>query len=413
MEATNVAGLGNEVGGVAISNTTDTNKSHIQYGSVEVNRFGVTSISHTMEGRGRRRKVKEGFSNEIKNVKASSTQGDLWIHSAWYRELARFGVGMAKLLKGLWHLLMGGMRGRTGRPAEAGTITPRERQLVDASDDSDQPDIYEQFLRGDTFSICPTTTRILNLRENHEMVQLVVRLQQLPKTTTETETVSLYTDLSSVPSTSAPLLLAHMTDTSTSPLTRRRYSRLVSGADNRSPERESMYDDWSKLVDDRKFMFGPVDEAEELSAARRNCVICTVEPRQIDLLALSVSNLLSSSFVWSAHQCLSPCLDVLHSVMIVRENLATRSSASKHTCPCCRRKYVLRNLGEWTVLTFNGILSAWRATPKYLFLRSQCTRVCILVYQQLIIAKHATWSSCTRYVRYSRYEYYNIMDSRK
>src|SRR5882762_2423141 len=154
LEATSVAGLGNEVGGVTLSDTTVANKPHTEYGSVEMNRFGVTSISNTMEGRGRRRKLKEGFSNEIKNVKASSSESELWIDSAWYRELLRFGAGVGKFGRGLWRFVWDGLRGR-GRhrpdavaPAHEG-IASLERSS-DSGDESDGPDIYDRFLQRET-----------------------------------------------------------------------------------------------------------------------------------------------------------------------------------------------------------------------------------------------------------------------
>lgn len=270
LEATNVAGLGNEVGGVAISDTTNPDKPHTRYGSVEMNRFGVTSISHTVEGRGHRRKPKEGLANEIKNVKPSSGQGDLWIHSAWYRELANFGIGIGKFVVGLWRLVAGSLRKRICRIAQPSGS--EETYPVDEGDESDQPDIYERFLRGETISddgedFAPSQGSFTGSASG------------TPSTISDnddgTETVGLYADLSST-STSAPVLLAHMTDMSTSPLTRRRYSRLVGG----SPERKSVYDEWSKIVDDRRSVSEHVED-DVLAETRRNCVICTAEPRQI------------------------------------------------------------------------------------------------------------------------------------
>jgi hypothetical protein len=284
LEATSVAGLGNEVGGVTVSETTIANKPHTEYGSVEINRFGVTSISNTMEGRGRRRKLKEGFANEIKNIKASSGEGELWVNSAWYRELVRFGVSVGKFAKGLWRLAWDGLRGRVRRrsqdvvaPGREG-ITSLERMATNASDESDEPDIYDRFLRGET---------VTDDEEEYEPTRRsrTTSVSGTPSTMSddndESETVGLYADLSSAASTStsAPVLLAHMTDTAASPLTRRRYSRLVAG-EATSPEQGSVFDDWSKIIDDRRSMFGPV-ATDGLAESRRNCVICTVEPRQI------------------------------------------------------------------------------------------------------------------------------------
>ena len=281
LEATSVAGLGNEVGGVTVSDTTVANKSHTEYGSVELNRFGVTSISNTMEGRGRRRKVKEGFANEIKSVKASSSEGEIWINAAWYRELLRFGLGVGKFSKGLLRLVWDGLRGRVRHPrhvaAPAGDGTVALERTT-ASDQSDESDIYDRFLRGEV---------VTDDEEDFEPTRRsrTASVSGTPSAVSDdddgSETIGLYADLSSAASASAPVLLAHMTDTATSPLTRRRYFRLVSGGDTASPERETAFDDWSKLIDDRRSMFGSVEGNDEMADLRRNCVICTVEPRQI------------------------------------------------------------------------------------------------------------------------------------
>ena len=282
LEATSVAGLGNEVGGVTLSDTTVAHKPHTEYGSVEMNRFGVTSISNTMEGRGRRRKFKEGFANELKNVKAGSGDGELWIHSAWFRALVRFGVGVGKFCKGLWRLVCDGLRGRVRRHPQGAVALGREgsdsveRPPIDASYESDESEIYDRFVRGE--AVTDDEGEFEPTRRSR-----TASVSGTPSTMSddndEGETVGLYVDLSSAASTStsAPVLLAHMTDTSNSPLTRRRYSRLVSGGEtfSRDPSNNQ-----SKTIDDSISTVGSTDK-DGLSESRRNCVICTVEPRQI------------------------------------------------------------------------------------------------------------------------------------
>lgn len=285
LEATNVAGLGNEVGGVTVSNTTVANKPHIEYGSAELNRFGVTSISNTMEGRGRRRKIKEGLANEIKSVKASSSEGELWINSAWCRELVRFGLGVGKFAKGLSRWVWDGLRGRVRRRPRRvavpdGEVTSVLERSTSANDEPDELDVYDRFLRGE---IVTDDDEDFEPTRQSQTASLSDTPSTMSDDDNENETIALYADLSSAasPSTSAPVLLAHMTDTAASPLTRRRYSRLVSGGDTASPERETVFDDWSKIIDDRRAMFGSADDNDGLADSRRNCVICTVEPRQI------------------------------------------------------------------------------------------------------------------------------------
>ena len=81
---------------------------------------------------------------------------------------------------------------------------------------------------------------------------------------------------------SAPLLLAHMTDKSASPLTRRGYKRLVSGPSQARAKDDS--DDWDDFVSDRrraKRIVMPPSDEDPASLNARTCVVCTVEPRDI------------------------------------------------------------------------------------------------------------------------------------
>ena len=285
LEATSVAGLGNEVGGVTVSSTNDVDKTFTEYGLVEINRFGIMSITNTTEGRGRRRRLREGFANEIKHVKASTAEGELWIDAVWYRELVRFGVGLARFVKGLgrlvWNGLLGKIRASDLLPPASAEETNVSQMRVDLgeSEESDGQDDYARFIRGENVSDDDDDEFDVS-RVSHN-----ASTSSTPSTPSEydegAETVGLYADLSSAASTStsAPLLLAHMTDTSSSPLTRRRYSHLVSGGSPRSPETQGMFDDWSTLIGDRRYT--GFEDDDGLADTRRNCVICTVEPRQI------------------------------------------------------------------------------------------------------------------------------------
>ncbi|KAL0946399.1 hypothetical protein HGRIS_012625 [Hohenbuehelia grisea] len=101
----------------------------------------------------------------------------------------------------------------------------------------------------------------------------------------------------------APVLLAHMTHDGSSPLTRRRYTSLLHGA---SGVTEDIPTQKTK---------GKEKSPSTLDESRRNCVVCTVEAREI--------------ICWPC-RCLALCDEC-------RESLASRSAASKHRCPCCRR----------------------------------------------------------------------------
>ena len=69
LDVTSVAGLGNEVSGIALRDHGETLKRQVQYGEAEMNRFGVSSITHATEYQGSRRTRKDGFSNEIRRVR--------------------------------------------------------------------------------------------------------------------------------------------------------------------------------------------------------------------------------------------------------------------------------------------------------------------------------------------------------
>lgn len=95
------------------------------------------------------------------------------------------------------------------------------------------------------------------------------------------EQAQLYADLSTSASqaASAPLLLAHMTDTSPSPLTQRRYRRLMFGA-----RRTDEYEEWDEFVLEwRRTKRAEVEARGEdaLAEHTRNRVICTVELQDI------------------------------------------------------------------------------------------------------------------------------------
>jgi len=327
-EASSVLGLGNEVGGVAAVMPLPLSK----HGSVELNRFGVTSLFPAVDGFGKHRRFKKGFSNEIKTVRATSTEGDLWLDMVWYRELVRFAVGVARCVKGLitfsWSVLRWRSRSPNFRPrrvADRGEAAESERNRDSATKESEE-ELYERFIRGEAmhdddeddeeFEYCRSkverggsnspTSSSSDDEEEYEAEDL----QQ-----DANETVSLFSDLSSSPAgmTSASVLLAHMTDNSSSPMTRRRFQHLVSVP---SQSNDSLLNDWTDVAANRRSLSsGSGMHEDSIDEARTNCVICTVDPRQI--------------ICWPC-RCLALCDDC-------RENLASRASASAHTCPCCRR----------------------------------------------------------------------------
>ncbi|OBZ69160.1 hypothetical protein A0H81_10915 [Grifola frondosa] len=251
MEATSVIGLGNEVGGVSSTSENGAMQPRDrERGAVEIDRSGVLSISLPST-----------------DVKAKTARAEFWVDSvaniAWHMALARFLISMWRACVRAWRSL-----------SACGALSRLEA------------DPYEQFLRGE-----PVSDDEDDFDPGQDATSGLLH-DSSPSTSDEEsdedrdddETVQLYADLSHRASTSAsaPLLLAHMTDTSSSPLTRRRYQRL------RRQEKSTL-----------------ANQDDPSAESRRNCVICTVEPRDI--------------ICWPC-RCLAICDDC-------RENLASRAPA--------------------------------------------------------------------------------------
>ncbi|KAG8217779.1 hypothetical protein J3R82DRAFT_5940 [Butyriboletus roseoflavus] len=274
LETSNVAGLGNEVGGVSLMppplDQTDV-------GTVALTRFGVSSVSLTHEGCGKNRRTKKGFANEIKNVKAASNDSDLWLDLAWYREFVRFTVGVARFLKRLYILSRDFLRTPRTRspsyPAREDIVSPDEYVQ------GEREDVYGRFIRGEQLSDDEYDEYEPSSRSRSNSLESVSSFSDDAENTVydqQVEAVGLYADLSSTVTTSASHLLAHLVDHSSSPLTRRRFSQLVSGSSS-----SSLRDGWTDVRDARRPSAVVSRPEDTLDEARRNCVICTAEPRQI------------------------------------------------------------------------------------------------------------------------------------
>ncbi|KAH0827116.1 hypothetical protein J3R83DRAFT_4804 [Lanmaoa asiatica] len=283
LETSSVAGLGNEVGGVALMPPP---LDQTEAGTVALTRFGVSSVSHTHEGCGKNRRTKKGFANEIKNVKAASNDGDLWLDLAWYREFVRFAVGVARFLKRLYMLSRYFLRNpRMRLPSSPDTedATPPDDYLQ--GERMDGQDVYGRFIRGEQLSDDEYDEYEPTSRSRSNSVESISSISDNAENTVydnQVETVGLYADLSSAvaTSTSASHLLAHLADHSSSPLTRRRFSRLVSGSSS-GPLGRDTKDGWADVMHARRPSVVTSRPEDALDEARRNCVICTAEPRQI------------------------------------------------------------------------------------------------------------------------------------
>ena len=287
LDATSVAGLGNEVSWIALTDHAESvaRERRVHYGEAEMNRSGISSITHTTEYQGGRRTRKEGFANEIRRVKVgSSSHGDPIIDPTWFIEFKRFGYAIARCGLGL-----GRMAGRLlrGQPVFPRPHATSDVQTHDSDAQSpgishsktkpsipDERDLYERFLSGEVLSddeddeFSPPSNPALQYDDDDD------ERAEVDTPSEEIDALVLFSDLSAATtSATAPVLLAHMTDTSSSPLTRRRYRNLVSG--QRDPEQKA----WDAFVNGKRERANSRDSPT--NELRRNCVICTVEERQI------------------------------------------------------------------------------------------------------------------------------------
>ena len=337
LEATNVAGLGNEVGYITLVDVEKRRetKQLRDEGMVEIASAGVLSVSFSKKGARRAR----GFLNEIKHVKPhTQSESDMVIDHVWLNELFRFALTLLSVIRGFFKLFfwLVWFRWWQPKPAEKSNPTIGNQEPEGHSAD----DTYRRFLEGASVSddedeyVPPNNIYNDNTSDsdsesiNSDEGEVDGRTEELD------ETVGLYADISkSATHTPAPLLLAHMANAPGAPLTRRRYKRLVSGVRNSRDTADMLTsaEDWMSFVAERR---QETEQKDSEVPEGRACVICTVEPREIicwpcrSVYSLSCFAARLMNFF---HSCLALCDDC-------RENLASRFSASKHSCPCCRRR---------------------------------------------------------------------------
>lgn len=305
LDATAVAGFGNEVGGVSSARPRDialahySNKREHVRGELEIDRAGVSSLSPAYEQRGTRRVTKKGLANEITSVKVKAASTDLWMNTvlnvAWQRHLITFLASAWRAVKRLWALGLLKARGVRGRERSPSVVLLDGPPSLHAHASSVGPDPYERFLRGEAVSddeddFLPENEERAAQRDTSDTSDAEEGEEGEGEGTGEadeaaepSEQAQLYADLSS-DMTPAPLLLAHMTDASSSPLTRGRYGRLVSGTRprERRPAAPDDSDEWDEWVMERRHAKRSTVREEDLASENTYaCVICTVEPRDI------------------------------------------------------------------------------------------------------------------------------------
>ncbi|KAK7455173.1 hypothetical protein VKT23_011044 [Stygiomarasmius scandens] len=345
LEATGLRGWGNEVTGVVASIPLPSSEDSIEYGRLRMDRSGVVDVSPgsvTAGERGRRRgkgkgkkRMLRGWNNEVRdvdlggrdssNARSYGLPGVFTVNRRWFKEMWKFcktvlGVSWGSLTA-LWDTLRGRKRwGGSRRNENEGTRgTVSEARDLDEEDDETERSswsddfLYDQFRSGGMVSDDEDEEWVEGSEEpESDFEEVDDEDDNEDEDDRDIETIGLYSDLQtreSTPGATSSRLLAHMAYSGGTALTRRRYGSLLSGSSSSSTGSSFATPFISRPQNVR------ADSTLTRDDSRRNCVICTVEARQI--------------ICWPC-RCLSMCDEC-------RESLAARSSASKHRCPCCRR----------------------------------------------------------------------------
>lgn len=320
LDATSVAGLGNEVAPIP----SNSKKG----GTVRLGPSGVLQmeIFDQKKSRSRSRKAyaNNPFAREIKHVRAVSAEGDLWINVTWMKELYRFAVTLWRFIKAMWIAIRA--RGR----AESTSEQEGDSSALEETNEENKPvdkhrNAYTRFLAGDVISDDEGSDydgHEDDSLSNSDTESTKDAYMDHTRTATpesdewaELETSQLYSEHGSQRATTplAPVLLAHLTAQSGSPLTRRKYSSMLRGDDRQSSDIAQSTSFDPAAGSRHSVRLDP--EEEEASVTRRMCVICLCSERTV--------------ICWPC-RCLSMCEDC-------RSNLASRNGPSKHSCPCCRQ----------------------------------------------------------------------------
>ncbi|CEL59559.1 Protein ASI3 OS=Saccharomyces cerevisiae (strain ATCC 204508 / S288c) GN=ASI3 PE=1 SV=2 [Rhizoctonia solani AG-1 IB] len=299
IEVTAMAGFGNEVSPI---HTPDT-----------------IYISHSGPVIPKLPNAPSGLAREIKSVhavEADNSSTHTWLDVAWTKEVGRFGERIARVARGVW-----GAMTRRGRPREEDVRAVRHKMEGEVYDIRE---VYARYLLGEEVmsddeddEFKPGTdaedseSDFDGLSEGEE--------EQEEQEGEEEEDVSaptLYADLArrslppqfrsreSSPSVPAltPMLIAHLTSPSKTPLTRNKYTALS-------------YPPTTLAAPSPRETQTQTQTQTDNEDPRATCVVCTVEPRSV--------------ICWPC-RCLALCDEC-------RGSLASRMGAGKHQCPCCRR----------------------------------------------------------------------------
>jgi hypothetical protein len=274
VDATSAAGLGNEVAPLS--------SKSFQEGTIRLGPSGVTLLEPPSQKSSRKTKVANPFSLEIKHVRAVSAEGEMWINITWMKEVARFAISLWRFIKGVGRMI----RGRRVSGGISSNSISQSSSPVDrgAAVTSRYTDDYQRFLAGEAISDHDSDF------EDKSTTGSTSDITEDAEDDSSTESDSRHTDEASqlysdhayqrASTPLAPVLLAHLTTPSGSPLTRRRYSSLllprVTEEDLRT-ERPS-HDTPIPFNRDRIPSQG---SSTELNAERKMCVICMCSERVV------------------------------------------------------------------------------------------------------------------------------------
>ncbi|KAF5360131.1 hypothetical protein D9757_011741 [Collybiopsis confluens] len=306
LEATGLRGWGNEVGGVVASSLADyetstpTTTTPRRYGSIRLTRSGVVgvssgSISHVdkrnVNRKAIRTKVLGGLNNEVRDIDLGSdplsmgrrrrwgVNGIFTLNRQWFTELKRFvrmiwSVALGAIRVG-WEVLRGRRKLRHRRSYRDQTSQDLVQVLSnvgglqlaeeEGSVDGEDEDVYQRFLRGEQVDDDDDDAEdqdYESLEEEEEGADDDQESGEEGDPEDELETARLYADFADRESTpaesTASTMLAHMSYSGSSPLTRRRYRAL----------REQVTSSSGGALDDSSDDFGAVDMQSSNHASR-------------------------------------------------------------------------------------------------------------------------------------------------
>ncbi|TFK36378.1 hypothetical protein BDQ12DRAFT_654462 [Crucibulum laeve] len=329
LEATGLRGWGNEVAPIPApiyvhhANHPHHSTAPSLYGTVQMNRTGVTAVTDSVNLIQGRKKPK-GLRNEVRNMdlgigaEAAQPSGR-W---KWLREIWLFVNAISGVMRGLvtwaWTVARHGPKAfrRRERVDRRGTIPGELATTDDAEGEHEEDDgsVYDRFLRGENITDDEDDEGQEYDAEDIDDVEL--ETDEEGESEPEAEAVQLFSDL--MRTTGGEMALAHLVHGSSTasaslqsgPLTRRRWGALFTGG-GVSTSKEGRSDEpiYSRMEnEDRR-------KERDVENAKHWCVVCTVESREI--------------ICWPC-RCLTMCDNC-------REAIAARSTPSKHRCPCCRQ----------------------------------------------------------------------------